>query len=119
MSPLLQSRSLTTSSDLPLPDGCRIFGGLCPKRVRDMIADEYNLENKFPAEDGGIKDWKDSDLIDYKDRDSSNTRAGGYWYSHTRLYVRKDKADMPVILPRGKVRLVLRWFKKLVRYIRY
>ncbi|XXH04189.1 hypothetical protein Hte_010602 [Hypoxylon texense] len=102
-------------ADIPLPAGCRTFGGLCPKRVRDMIVDEYDLEPKFPAEEGGIRYWKDSDLIDYEDRDSSNTRAGGYWLSHTRLYVRKDKVDMPVTPhTRGKVRLVLRWFKKLV-----
>ncbi|KAI1778588.1 hypothetical protein F4818DRAFT_438747 [Hypoxylon cercidicola] len=83
-------------ADLPFPDGCSTFGGLCPKRVRDMIADDYRLEDKFPVEEKqGILSWTESDLINYEDRGWSNTSAGGYWSPHTRFYVREDKADMP------------------------
>lgn len=61
-----------------------------------MIADEYELEAKFPSEErSAILEWSESDLIDYEGRNKSNTRAGGYWFANTRLYVRQDRPDIP------------------------
>ncbi|KAI1394334.1 uncharacterized protein F4822DRAFT_424812 [Hypoxylon trugodes] len=78
-------------ADLPMPDGCSEIGGLCPKRVRDMILYEYNIEESFPAEgDKSQYLWGECDLVDYKSRDVFNTNVGGYWWSHTRLYARKS-----------------------------
>ncbi|KAI1763830.1 hypothetical protein GGR53DRAFT_531041 [Hypoxylon sp. FL1150] len=100
-------------ADLPFPFGCTTFGGLCPKRVRDTIVDEYELEDKFPAEAGSrLLDWNESDLIDYEGRSKSNTRAGGYWFSDTRLYVRKDGPSIPApIRTQSRRRRLVRGFR--------
>ncbi|KAI0096052.1 hypothetical protein F4776DRAFT_561431 [Hypoxylon sp. NC0597] len=77
-------------ADLPLPDGCMSIGGLYPKRVRDMFVHEYSIEEKFPAEKKRLQyRWEACDLVDYESEDTLNDSIGGYWYSNTRLYVRK------------------------------
>ncbi|KAI1140123.1 hypothetical protein F5Y05DRAFT_424056 [Hypoxylon sp. FL0543] len=77
-------------ADLPLPDGCLDIGDLCPKRVRDMFAHEYSIESKFPAEEPRKEEkWGASDLVDYRGRHTMNAAPGAYWFSDTRLYVRK------------------------------
>ncbi|OTA93940.1 hypothetical protein M434DRAFT_384900 [Hypoxylon sp. CO27-5] len=77
-------------ADLPLPDGCMRIGGLHPKRVRDMFVHEYTIEEKFPAEEKRLQNrWEACDLVDYESKDTINDGIGGYWYSDTRLYLRK------------------------------
>ncbi|KAI1370572.1 hypothetical protein F4677DRAFT_457755 [Hypoxylon crocopeplum] len=71
--------------DLPFPDGCANFVGLCPKRVRDMMVYEYDIEEKFPAESEKYhRTWGVCDLVDYQHRDKKNSTVGGYWFSNTR-----------------------------------
>ncbi|KAI0836680.1 hypothetical protein F5Y06DRAFT_305137 [Hypoxylon sp. FL0890] len=77
-------------ADLPLPDGCLRIGGFIPKRVRDMFVNEYSIESKFPAEDKRNEyKWDICDLVDYRSEYALNAGVGGYWFSDTRLYVRK------------------------------
>ncbi|KAI1418360.1 hypothetical protein F5Y13DRAFT_176464 [Hypoxylon sp. FL1857] len=77
-------------ADLPFPDGCLQLGGLYPRRVRDMFVNEYNLENRFPAEDRRMeRGLETSDLVDYRSEHFVDAAVGAYWFSNTRLYVRK------------------------------
>ncbi|KAF3058538.1 hypothetical protein GL218_05256 [Daldinia childiae] len=71
---------------LPLPDGCFRFGGLCPRRVRDMIVYEYKQENKFPAEkEAFARKWGACDLVNYGDREKLDAQVGAYWHTDTRF----------------------------------
>ncbi|KAI0885868.1 uncharacterized protein GGS22DRAFT_179550 [Annulohypoxylon maeteangense] len=77
-------------ANLPLPDGMNI-GVLCPKRVRDMMVHEYNIESKFPAEDPDLeRSWGKNELVEYGSRDNFSANGGYYWFSTTRMYIRKD-----------------------------
>ncbi|KAI1452561.1 hypothetical protein F4805DRAFT_472308 [Annulohypoxylon moriforme] len=77
-------------ADLPLPDGINI-GTLCPKRVRDMMVNEYKIESKFPAEDPNLEwSWGKNELVEYGSRDNFSASGGYYWYSDVRMYVRNS-----------------------------
>ncbi|KAI0896460.1 hypothetical protein F4806DRAFT_508372 [Annulohypoxylon nitens] len=76
-------------ANLPLPDGVNT-GILCPKRVRDMMFDEYQVELKFPAEDKNLElSWGKNDLVEYGNRNNDSADIGYYWFSNTRMYIRK------------------------------
>ncbi|KAI1097261.1 hypothetical protein F4804DRAFT_347326 [Jackrogersella minutella] len=73
-----------------LLSGPKPIGGFFPKRVRDMIVNDYKLEDKFPAEEErSYSRWVKSDLVDYEFRCRHNTQTGDYWFPTTRLYIRK------------------------------
>ncbi|KAI0847393.1 hypothetical protein F5Y00DRAFT_271127 [Daldinia vernicosa] len=105
---------------LPLPDGCFRFGGLCPRRVRDMIVYEYKQEDKFPAEmEASARKWGACDLVNYDNRDKLEAQVGAYWHTDTR-FVASEIAFLRGLRLRGRTYLyaiymqaiILRgWFK--------
>ncbi|KAI8959642.1 hypothetical protein F5Y11DRAFT_359068 [Daldinia sp. FL1419] len=83
-------------SYLPLPEGCYKFGGLCPRRVRDMIVYEYKQEKKFPMEKNDTaRKWGACNLVDYTYRKPNDAQIGAYWHTDTRLPWETSQAGHP------------------------
>ncbi|KAI2625635.1 hypothetical protein GGR54DRAFT_654024 [Hypoxylon sp. NC1633] len=75
---------------IPSPNIAAPYG--CPKRVRDMMAHEYYVENRFPVEEERDElKWGVYDKMDYGRQNWNRITAGlgGHWFTDTRLYVRK------------------------------
>lgn len=55
-----------------------------------MMFDEYQVELKFPAEDKNLElSWGKNDLVEYGNRNNDSADIGYYWFSTTRMYIRK------------------------------
>ncbi|KAI0179512.1 hypothetical protein GGR52DRAFT_536462 [Hypoxylon sp. FL1284] len=75
--------------DLLSPHGWDIEDGHFPRRVRDMLVDEYEMEKEFPAGEKDTLPFKLNDLANPEERHQGNAKHSVYWRPGLRLYVRK------------------------------